>query len=704
VLIPSLSLFNQGEPVNAKQAPPDARPVPQVMKYHQDELVDNYAWLRDRENPETIAYLKAENAYTAAEMAHTAVLQDSLYHEMKRRIKETDLSVPMQIDGYYYYSRTEKDKQYGINCRRRGSMEAPEEILLDENAMAKGHDYFSVGTYQVSPDHNLLAFSVDTTGDETYHLLIKDLRTGEVLPDRIERVDDAAWATDNQTLFYTTLDAAHRPHQLHRHRVGEEVERDRLIYREEDERFWAGVHLSKSRDYLFLTLGSNITSEAHYLPADDPDGEFRPIEPRRQGVEYSVSHHEDYFYIVTNDQAINFRLLRTPVTQPSLTQAEEVIPHRPEIMLDDISIFQDYLVIYTRVEGFRKIQVQQWREDVVHTVQFPEGEPVYAGGSGGNPEFNTRTLRLYYTSLVTPPSIYDYDMEDRSWELKKREEVLGGFSSQEYRTELLYAKAADGASIPISLVYRRGALSNGPAPLLLSGYGAYGASSDPYFSSARLSLLNRGMLWAIAHVRGGGEMGRAWYEAGKFLHKKNTFFDFIACSERLVTEGYTASDRLVISGSSAGGLLIGAVINEQPNLYHAAVADVPFVDVVNTMMDPTIPLTVIEYEEWGDPNQPEYYEYIKSYSPYDNVCAQQYPHLLITAGLNDPRVGYWEPAKWTAKLRDTKIGDNRLYLRTQMDSGHGGASGRYDYLKEIAFEYAFLLDVLGLATTAAGAD
>lgn len=682
--------------MTAQQTPPDAQQVRHLNLYHGEEVIDNYHWLRDRDNPATIAYLEEENSFTAAAMAHTEKLQDELYHEMRGRIKETDLSVPMLIDGYYYYSRTEQDKQYGINCRRRGSMEAPEDILLDENELAEGLEYCDVGIYQISPDNNLLAFSVDTQGDEIYQLRVKDLRTGEMVADRLENVDDAAWSTDNTTLFYTTLDAAHRPDKLYRHSLGQPVAQDVLVYHEKDERYYAGIFLTKSKDYLILTLGSNITSEAHYLRAADPLGDFRVIEPRQQGVEYSVSHHDDYFYIVTNLDAINFRLVRSNVSRPGLQDATEIIPHRPQVMLDYISVFRDFLVTYTREGGFRKIRVYNLADGTNHEVQFPEGEPVYSGGSGGNPDFNTQILRLYYTSMVIPSSIYDYDMIARSWVLQKRQEVMGGYSPQDYSTELIYARAGDGTSIPVSLVYRDGVRTNGPAPLYLTGYGAYGSSSDPYFSTNRLSLLDRGFIYAIAHVRGGGEMGRAWYEAGKFLQKKNTFSDFIACTEHLLAEKYTTSDRLAIWGGSAGGLLMGAVVNERPDLYHAVVADVPFVDVINTMMDPTVPLTVIEYEEWGNPADPAYYEYIRSYSPYENTRAQAYPHLLITAGLNDPRVGYWEPAKWIARLRDRSTSDNRLLLRTQMGSGHGGASGRYDYLKEIAFEFAFVLDVMGM--------
>ena len=691
-----------GKSVTAQSTPPDAQQIKHVNLYHGEEIVDNYNWLRDRDNPETIAYLEAENAYTKKELAHTEELQETLYREMRGRIKETDLSVPMKIDDYYYYSRTEQDKQYSINCRRRGSMEAPEEILLDENELAEGLEYCEVGTYQISPDHNLLAYSLDSEGGEIYQLRIKDLQTGELLPDRLENVDDAAWATDNSTLFYTTLNDAHRTDKVHRHVLGAPATTDELVYHETDERFYTGIFLAKSKEYLILTIGSNITSEARYLDAATPAGEFRVIQKRKQGIEYSVSHHGDYFYMVTNLDATNFRLLRLDVSQPSLETATEIIPHRPEVMLDYISVFKDFLVSYTREGGFRKIHVWNVTNDTRHEVQFPENEPVYSGGSGGNPDFNTQTLRLYYTSMVTPSTIYDYDMSEQTWELKKRQEVVGGYSSQEYRTELIYATADDNTTVPISLVYRKGTMKNGPAPLYLTGYGAYGMCSDPYFSTSRLSMLDRGFVYAIAHVRGGGEMGRAWYEAGKFLQKKNTYTDFIACSEHLLTEQYTTRDQLAIWGGSAGGLLVGAVVNMRPDLYHAVVADVPFVDVINTMMDPTIPLTVIEYEEWGDPNELQYYEYMKSYSPYDNVRAREYPHLLITAGLNDPRVGYWEPAKWTARLRDLNSGSNRLLLRTQMGSGHGGASGRYDFLKEIAFEYAFVIDVMGQSSTVPG--
>ncbi len=683
--------------VRVSAAPPAAKIAPKTRTLHGETRTDDYFWLRDRNDPDTIPYLEAENRYTAAMMKHTEELQAKLYQEILGRIKETDLSVPEKIDDYYYYSRTEEGLQYPILCRKKGSLNGEEEVLLDENALAAGHKYFRVGASKPSPDHKLLAYSSDTDGSETYTLFVKDLRTGQLLKDRIPNTYyGLEWANDNATLFYTTLDPAKRPYRLHRHKLGTDPQQDDLIYQENDEMFYLQVSKTRSRRFLLLSLDSKTTSEVRYLEADRPAGEFRMIHPRRQDMEYAVEHHGDRFFIVTNENAKNFKLMEAPVARPARQNWKEVIPHRASVKLDRVDAFQNHLVIHERENGLRKISVRNMTSNLAnqetHAVEFPE--PVYTVTGGGNPEFNTTLFRFTYTSLVTPRSVFDYDMNTRQRDLKKQYEVLGGYDPSLYQSERIFAKASDGSMVPISMVYRKGMTHSGKNPLLLYGYGSYGVSTEPAFSSDRLSLLDRGFVYAIAHIRGGGEMGRPWYEDGKLLRKKNTFTDFIACAEHLIAQKYTASGRLAIFGGSAGGLLMGAVTNMRPDLFQVVVAKVPFVDVINTMLDESIPLTVTEFEEWGNPKDRQYYDYIKSYSPYDNVEAKAYPNLLVTTGLNDPRVAYWEPAKWTAKLRKLKKDDNRLLLKTNLGAGHGGASGRYERLKETAFEYAFILDRL----------
>ncbi|RMF67056.1 MAG: S9 family peptidase [Calditrichaeota bacterium] len=678
-----------------RPVPPVAKIVPKDVSVHGDKRIDNYFWLRERDNPEVLDYLRAENAYTEKVMAHTEELQQKLYDEMVARIKETDLEVPERVGEYYYYNRTEEGKQYPIHCRKKGSLDAPEEVLLDENELAKGHDYFRIGVLRVSPDQRLLAFSTDTTGGERYTIHVKDLRSGEILPDEIPNTYySMEWANDNRTLFYNTLDAAMRPFKLYKHVLGAAPDRDELVHFEEDESYFLELSKSKSRAYLFLRLESSTTTEVWYLDANKPERRFKLIHPRQHGMEYYVEHHGDKFYILTNDHATNFKLMEAPVSRPAKRNWKETFPYDEAVKLDRVEPFKDHLVIYERENGLPKIRILDMKTGETHFVSFDE--PAYSIRRTANPEFDTTTLRFKYSSLVTPESVYDYDMNRRTRELKKQTEVLGGYDPAQYQTERIFAQAPDGVKVPISLVYKKGLRKNGKNPLFLYGYGSYGITVDPGFSSNRLSLLDRGFVYAIAHIRGGGAMGRTWYEDGKLLHKKNTFTDFIACAEHLIHEGYTSPERLVIYGGSAGGLLIGAVVNMRPELFKAAVAKVPFVDVVNTMLDASIPLTVIEYEEWGDPNDKTYYEYIKSYSPYDNVRPQAYPNMLITAGLNDPRVQYWEPAKWTAKLRATKTDDNLLLLKVNMGAGHGGASGRYRSLHELAFEYAFIFDVLGI--------
>jgi oligopeptidase B len=676
--------------------PPVAPKRPHPLVMHGDERVDDYYWLRDRDNPEVIEYLKAENDYAQSVMQHTEGLQTALYQEMLGRIQETDLSVPYRKGEYYYYSRTETGKAYPIYCRKQGSLAAAETVLLDQNALAEGEEFLAIGLLQVSPNHQILAYSTDTLGSERYTLRFLDLATRQHYAEEIpETYYGFAWGNDNQTVFYTRLDEANRPHQLFRHRLGTPVEQDELVYHEEDEFFYLSVGKTRSEAYIVLQLQSKITSEVYVLDANQPMAGFQVVLPRSPGIEYGIEHHSDWFYITTNEEALNFKLLQVPVSQVGEkagdhSQWHTLIPHRDDVLLEGVSAFADHLVIYERRAGLPTMRVRQLSTGNEHDLAFPD--PTYSVGEGANPEFHTNILRFSYTSLVTPSSVFDYNLETQTRELKKETPVLGGCDRTHYTSERLMAIAPDGAEVPISIVYKKGITPTSAHPLLLVGYGSYGYSYDPGFSSNRLSLLERGVVVAIAHIRGGSEMGRHWYETGKFLHKKNTFTDFIACAEHLIAQGWTSPQKLAISGGSAGGLLMGAVANLRPDLFHAVIADVPFVDVLTTILDDSLPLSIMEREEWGDPYDKPFYDYIKSYSPYDNVTAQAYPNLLIIGGLNDSRVSYWEPAKWTAKLRQVKTGDRTLILKTNMDAGHGGASGRYDSLKEIAFEYAFLLD------------
>ena len=675
--------------------PPIAKQKPEKLIKHNDERIDNYFWLRNPEDSEVIAYLEAENDYTKAKMAPTEGLQKKLYDEMLSRIKETDLSVPYRKGDYSYYSRTEEGKDYPIYCRKQGSLDTQEEIILDQNKLAESYEYFSIGILSVSPNHNILAYSVDTSGAEQYTLFFLDLTTRKLYAESIPNTYySSAWGNDNQTFFYTKIDDTNRPYQLWRHSLGSDAA-DVLVYQEDEESFFLSVGKTRSQAYIVLDLDSQITSEVHYLDADNPTEEFQIIAPREAGVEYGIEHHSDRFYITTNEEAINFKLMEAPVTAPGKENWQVVIPHREDIMLSGVSAFADHLIIFERKAGLPTVRVQQFSTGEEHELSFPE--PTYSVRESTNPEFNTSTWRFSYSSLVTPSSVFDYNLVTRERELKKEQEVLGGYDRSQYISQRLLATAKDGTQVPISMVYKQGVEPDGKNPLFLTGYGSYGVSYPASFSSIRLSLLDRGIIYAIAHIRGGQEMGRKWYEDGKFLHKKNTFTDFITCGEYLIEENWTASDRLVISGGSAGGLLMGAVVNMRPDLFKAVVADVPFVDVVTTILDESLPLTVIEWDEWGNPNDKTYYDYMKSYSPYDNVEAKNYPDMLILGGLNDTRVKYWEPAKWTAKLRELKTDNNILLLKTNMGAGHGGASGRYESLKETAFEYAFLLDRLGLS-------
>ena len=693
VALLSLALTSVGQ--QAGPVPPIAKKVPRTTTVFGVTMTDNYYWMRERGNPNVLAYLKAENAYTDSVMKPTEPLQEKLFKEMKARIKETDLSVPVKKGNYYYYTRTVENEQYRILCRKEGSLDAAEQVLLDLNQLAAGHDYCGLGVYEVSPDQQLLAYAMDYAGNERYQLRFKDLRTGQLLPELVDSVATSLeWAADNRTVFYAVADSSWRDYRLYRHQLGADPAKDALIYEEPDESFSIYISKSKSEQYLFLNARSETSAEVRFLAADNPEGQFKIICPRQKEMEYEVEHHGDTFLIVTNDQAKNFKLVEAPVENPGKENWKEVIGNRENVKLDAIDVYRGYIALFERSEGLPRIRIWNLTTGDIRSIEFPE--VVYSCYGSDNPDYESKLLRFIYMSLVTPRTVYDYDMETGQRELKKQDEVLGGYDPSQYQVERLWATAPDGMRVPVSVVYRRGLPRNGRNPLYLQAYGAYGISSDVYFTPNRFSLLDRGFIFAEAQVRGGGEMGRYWYDDGKVLKKKNTFTDFIAVAEHLIREQYTSPDRLVISGGSAGGLLIGAVLNMRPDLFAAAVADVPFVDLINTMSDPDVPLTVVEYEEWGNPGIEEQFRYMLSYSPYDNVKAQAYPAMLITGGLNDTRVQYWEPAKWTAKLRATKTDHNLLLLRVNMGAGHGLSSGRYDRLHEIAFEYAFLLDVLGL--------
>ena len=677
--------------------PPSANAIPHDLITHDHRRVDPYHWLRNRDNPDVIAYLEAENDYTHAVMAHTETLQQTLYDELLGRIQETDLSVPVKIDAYYYYVRTEEGQQYPIYCRKHGSLEAEEHILLDLNVEAEGHDYLRLGVYETSPDHSLLAYSLDTDGSEEYIVYIKNLATGDRLPDIIPKTSySLEWGNDNQSIFYTTHDHAQRPDKVHRHQLGSPVDEDIELFHETDELFRVSLYKTKDEAYIVLDTRSIETSESHVLDANTPLASFRLLHPRQPGMRYDLEHRNGVYYILTNDNAKNYKLMTTPTSQPEKAKWQTLIPHRDAVKLNDIDVFADYLVLYERENGLKTLRIHHFDSGETHAIDFAEA--VYTYGANSNPDFHSHTLRYTYMSLTTPDSVFDYDLTTRTQTLLKQKPVLGGYAAADYQSERIMATASDGTQIPISLVYKRGLERHGRNPCVLYGYGSYGSNMDPWFSSNRVSLLDRGCLFAIAHIRGGQELGRDWYDQGKLLQKRNTFTDFIACGEALVAQNYTRPASLAIMGGSAGGLLIGAALNLCPKLAHVAVAQVPFVDVLTTMLDASLPLTVGEYEEWGNPNDKAYYDYILSYSPYDNVSSQDYPHLLITAGLNDPRVQYWEPAKWTAKLRTMKTDTNRLLLKTNMGAGHSGASGRYDMLQEIAFEYAFILDTLGITS------
>ncbi|MEO8037872.1 MAG: S9 family peptidase [Betaproteobacteria bacterium] len=671
--------------------PPIAPRRARTLVNHGDVRVDDYFWLREQDDPEVIAYLEAENAYTQAMMKPSEGFQRKLYQEMLARIKETDMGVPAREGDYWYYSRTQKGKQYGIYCRKQGSLDAAESVILDLNALAKGRKYLGLGALDVSPDARLLAFSTDYTGFREYTLRVKNLQSGAMLPMAVDKARSIAWCSDSATLFYVTEDDTKRASRVWRHRLG--TTEHALVFEEADTRFSVGVDLARSRGYVFITSHSATTSEVRYVAAARPLEAPVLMVPRRQNHEYYADHHGENFFIVTNDRGRNFRLVRAPVADAREPGWEELIPHREDAMLEGIDLFAQHYVLHERRGGFPRLVVARFADGERHEIEFPE--PAYSAFAGGNPEFETTTFRFTYESFVTPDSVFDYDMDTRERKLLKQVEVIGGYDPTDYRSELIHAKAPDGTEIPVSMVWRADARADEPAPMLLSGYGAYGYPEMVTFSSSRLSLLDRGMTFALAHVRGGGEMGKRWHDEGRMSHKKNTFTDFIACAERVIAAGITARDRLVIEGGSAGGLLMGAVTNLRPDLFRAVVSEVPFVDVINTMLDDTLPLTTGEYEEWGNPNEPAAYACMRSYSPYDNLEAKDYPLILVETSLNDSQVMYWEPAKYVAKLRALKTDRNPLLLKTNMDAGHGGASGRYDYLKEIAFTYAFILGAVG---------
>ena len=688
----------EAAPRNGPQAkPPVAKVVPKQLETHGHIRVDDYYWLNDREDPEVIAYLEAENEHTAAMMTDTEELREELFEEIKGRIKQTDLSVPYRRGDYFYYSRTEDGKDYPIYARKKGSLEAAEKVMLDLNELAEGHGFYAAAGRQVSSGQDILAFGEDTLGRRIYTIRFKNLDTGEFLADEIPGVSgNMAWAEDNRTLFYTKRDLQTlRAFQVYRHVLGTDPAEDEMVFEETDEEFSLFVRKTKSKEYVIIGSGHTLTNEYRFLDAERPDGEFTLFLPRERGHEHSIDHFGDYFYIRTNiGGAKNFKLMRTPVDRPGLENWEEVIGHRDDVLLEDFDVFRDHLVVVERRNGLRELRIRPWSGEGEHYVQFDE--PAYLAYTSNNLEMDTGVLRFGYTSLTTPRSLYDYDMKTRERTLLKQEEVLGDFDSSDYVTERLYAPARDGVEVPVSIVYRAGTRKDGSNPLLLYAYGSYGASMDASFSSPRLSLLDRGFVYAIAHIRGGSELGRWWYEEGKLFNKMNTFTDYIDVAEFLIAEGYTSPDRLFARGGSAGGLLMGAVTNMRPDLFKGVIARVPFVDVVTTMLDESIPLTTFEYDEWGNPNDLEYYRYMLSYSPYDQVEAKDYPNMLVTTGLHDSQVQYWEPAKWVAKLRALKTDDNRLLLKTNMEAGHGGASARYKRYEDTAFEYAFILNLLGI--------
>lgn len=678
------------------QAPMAAR-KPKNLSIHGHTRIDPYFWLNERENPEVISYLEAENAYTKSGLAHTEALQQKLFTEMKSRIKEDDSSVPVLLRGYYYYTRYETGKEYPIYCRKKGSLEAAEEIMLNENLLAEGQSFCDVVGLTVSPDNHWIAYGADFVGRRKYVLYVKNLLTGETRQETGADTDGGyVWVNDNKTLYYDVKDEVTlRTYRIMRHTVGKDSKKDELVYEEKDETFGCGVSKSKSDAYIFIHSYSTTTSETRFAPANEADAKFKVFQPRVRDHLYDVEHYDKYFYIRTNiNGSRNFKIMKTPLAATESGNWTDVMPYRGDVLIERFDVFRDYLVVEERYEGLTRLRVKSWAGSGDYFIQFDE--PTYTAYMHSNPEFNTAYFRYGYSSLVQPATVYEINMLSKERKTLKVQEIPGGYDASQYTSERRWVTARDGARVPVSLVYKKSAFKGEDSPLLLYGYGSYGITVDPYFSVARLSLLDRGFVFAIAHIRGGQDLGRQWYETGKMLHKKNTFNDFIDCAEFLISNKYTSRGHLYAMGGSAGGLLMGAVVNMRPDLWNGIVASVPFVDVVTTMLDESIPLTTGEFDEWGNPKNKEYYEYILSYSPYDNIKAVSYPNMLVTTGLHDSQVQYWEPAKWVARLRELKTDSNRLYLHTDMESGHGGKSGRFQRLKEIAMEYAFLLDCEGI--------
>ncbi len=694
IFAPSYSQIKSNK-MSDKIQPPVAKIVPKILEKHGDKRIDNYYWLNERENPEVIEYLTKENEFYQKSTAHTKALQDDLFLEMKARIKEDDSSVPYLYNGYYYITRYETGKDYPIYARKKGSLEAVEEIMFDCNEMAKGQSYFNLSGISVSEDNKWVAFGVDLVSRRQYTIQIKNIETGEILPVKLENTTGGStWASDNKTLFYTRKDPQTlRSDKIYKHTLGTDATLDPIVFHEKDDTFSTFVYKEKSKKYIVIGSSSTLTSEYKILEANNPNGEFRIFQKRTRGLEYSISHYGDSFYIVTNkDKATNFKLMKTPEGKTTSENWTDLIEHRKDVLLEGIDIFKDYLVVEERSNGLNKIQIRPWSG--VGAYYLPFAIETYTAYTTTNVDFDTEILRYGYQSMATPSSIIDFNMRTQEKKILKEQEVLGGkFDKNNYIEERVWATATDGTKVPISMVYRKEIQKDGKNPLLLYAYGSYGATMDPYFSSTRLSLLDRGFIYAIAHIRGGEDLGREWYENGKLLHKKNTFTDFVDCSKFVIAEKYTSTAHLYAEGGSAGGLLMGAIVNMAPELYHGVIAQVPFVDVITTMLDDTIPLTTGEYDEWGNPNEKKYYDYMLSYSPYDQVKAQNYPNMYVSTGLHDSQVQYWEPAKWVAKLRVLKTNDTQLFLDTNMDAGHGGASGRFEALKELAKEFAFLLDL-----------
>ncbi len=678
-----------------KPEPPIAKKIPYETSIHDTFLVDYYYWMKDktRTDPDVIAHIEKENTYTDSILLHTTELQEHLYQEIVGRIQKTDISVPVRIDSFYYYWKDIEGKEYSIYCRKKCVPDAEEEIILDVNELASGHEFYDVSDIALSPDHKYIAYAVDTTGAERYTLTIENINEHTFLPDTAYPVSDVVWAEDNKTMFYTIENEVGRSDKLYRHVLGTERKEDELLFQENDRAYYVWIYKSKNREYLIFTTGSETTYEVRFLKADDPFGEFKIVQPREQDHRYYICPHMNDFYIVSNDDAQNYKVMITSVDNPGKENWKEIIPQRDSVSID-IEIFKDYMVIYEQQNALRKIRIININTNEEYYIDFPE--PFYSIFAMRNPNFATHIFRFSYESMVTPRSIYDYNMETRERELRKSQEIPSGYDASQYNYERVFAKALDGTPIPISLVYKKDLFSkDGKNPLVLYAYGSYGDCIDPYFSTSRLSLLNRGFVYAIAHVRGGGENGEQWYDQGRLLNKKNTFTDFIACEEYLIQEHYTSTEKLVIEGASAGGLLIGAVLNMRPELCEIAIADVPFVDLIYTSLDTTLSAVEWHYDEFGNPLNEEEYDYMISYCPYQNVKAQRYPHILALGGFYDPRVNYWEPAKWIAKIRENKLDDNLALLKIQL-SGHAGATGRFSYLREVALKYAFIFDILGI--------